>query len=79
MIGTQPDLSRRNTTIWSIQMYESDDKTSEEWDEFLHTQADIGDYYLDQEAFDYRPTQHEMQMLALQGRALLFIESLKRK
>jgi hypothetical protein len=60
-------------------MYESGDKTSEEWDEFLHTQADIGDYYLDQEAFDYRPTQHEMQMLALQGRALLFIESLKRK
>ena len=60
-------------------MYESDDKTSEEWDEFLNTQADIGDYYLDQEAFDYRPTQHEMQMLALQGRALLFIESLKRK
>ena len=46
-------------------MYESDDKTNEEWDDFLHTQADIGDYYLDQEAFDYRPTQHEMQMLAL--------------
>jgi hypothetical protein len=23
--------------------------------EFLHTQADIGDYYLDQEAFEYRP------------------------
>jgi hypothetical protein len=60
-------------------MYESDDKSSEEWDDILNTQADIGDYYLDQEAFEYRPTQQEMQMLALQGRALLFIDSLKRK
>ena len=60
-------------------MDESDDISSEEWDAFLHIQADIGDYFLDQEAFEYRPTQHEMQMLALQGRALLFIESLKRK
>jgi hypothetical protein len=60
-------------------MYEDDDTSSEEWDAFLNVQADIGDYYLDQEAFDYRLTQHEMQMLALQGRALLFIDSLKRK
>ena len=60
-------------------MDESDDISSEEWDAFLQIQADIGDYFLDQEAFEYRPTQHEMQMLALQGRALLFIDSLKRK
>jgi hypothetical protein len=60
-------------------MYESDDKSSEEWDQFLNIQADIGDYFLDQEAFDYRPTQHEMQMLALEGRAILFIDSLKGK
>ena len=60
-------------------MYESDEISSEEWDAFLQIQADIGDYFLDQEAFEYRPTQHEMQMLALQGRALLFIDSLKRK
>jgi hypothetical protein len=60
-------------------MYEGDDISSEQWDQFLHTQADIGDYYLDQDAFEYRPTQHEMQMLALQGRALLFIDSLKGK
>jgi hypothetical protein len=60
-------------------MYEGDDISSEQWDAFLNTQADIGDYYLDQEAFDYRPTQREMQMLALQGQALLFIDSLKRK
>ena len=60
-------------------MYEDDDISSEQWDSFLNVQADIGDYYLDQEAFDYRPTQQEMQMLALQGRALLFIDSLKRK
>ena len=64
---------------WSMQMYEGDDKSSEEWNEFLNTQADIGDYYLDQEGFEYRPTQQEMQMLALQGRALLFIDSLKPK
>jgi hypothetical protein len=60
-------------------MDENDDISSEEWNAFLNTQADIGDYWLDQEAFEYRPTQHEMQMLALQGRALLFIDSLKRK
>ena len=60
-------------------MYEGDDISSKEWDAFLNIQADIGDYYLDQEAFDYRPTQHEMQMLALQGQALLFIDSLRRK
>ena len=60
-------------------MYESDDKSSEEWEQFLNTQADIGDYFLDQEAFDYRPTQHEMQLLALEGRAILFIDSLKAK
>jgi len=60
-------------------MYEGDDISSEQWDAFLNTQADIGDYYLDQEAFEYRPTQQEMQMLALQGRALLFIDALKRK
>ena len=60
-------------------MDEIDDRLSEEWDDFLNVQADIGDYWLDQEGFEYRPTQHEMQMLALQGRALLFIDSLKRK
>jgi hypothetical protein len=27
-------------------MDESDDQSSQEWDEFLHMQADIGDYYL---------------------------------
>jgi hypothetical protein len=60
-------------------MYEDDDISSDQWDAFLNIQADIGDYYLDEEAFDYRPTQHEMQMLALQGQALLFIDALKRK
>lgn len=48
-------------------------------DEFLHAQADAGDYFLEEEGYEYRPTQHEMQMLALQGRALLFIDSFKRK
>jgi hypothetical protein len=48
-------------------------------DEFLHEQADAGDYFLDEEGFHYRPTQYEMQMLALEGRALLFIDSFKGK
>ena len=48
-------------------------------DEFLHTQADIGDYLLDEEGFQYRLTQDEMKRLALEGQALLFIDSLKRK
>ena len=48
-------------------------------DEFLHTQADIGDYLLDEEGFQYRLTQDEMQRLALEGQALLFIDSFKGK
>jgi len=48
-------------------------------DEFLHTQADVGDYLLDEEGFQYRLTQDEMKRLALEGQALLFIDSFKRK
>jgi hypothetical protein len=48
-------------------------------DEFLRAQADAGDYLLDQEGFQYRLTQEEMKRLALEGQALLFIDSLKRK
>jgi hypothetical protein len=48
-------------------------------DEFLHTQADIGDYLLDEEGFQYRLTQDEMKRLALEGQALLFIDSFKGK
>ena len=39
-------------------MDESDHRSSPEWDEFLHMQADIGDFYLDHEAFEYRPIGH---------------------
>jgi hypothetical protein len=46
-------------------------------DEFLHAQADAGDYLLDEEGFQYRPTQDEMKMLVLAGQALLFIDNLK--
>jgi hypothetical protein len=60
-------------------MNESDDLCSELADEFLHAQADAGDYFLKEEAFEYRLTQYEMQMLALQGRALLFIDSFRPK
>jgi hypothetical protein len=60
-------------------MNKNDDLRGELADEFLHAQADAGDYFLEEEAFQYRLTQHEMQMLALQGRALLFIDSFRPK
>ena len=53
--------------------------SSEFTDEFLHTQADAGDYFLDQESFEDRPTQEEMKALVLEGVSLLFIECLKGK
>ncbi len=48
-------------------------------DEFLHAQADAGDHLLDEEGFQYWPTQNEMKMLALEGQSLLFVDSLKGK
>jgi hypothetical protein len=48
-------------------------------DDFLHAQADVGDHLLEEEGFQYRPTQDEMQILALEGTSLLFIDCLKRK
>jgi hypothetical protein len=48
-------------------------------DEFLHAQADTGDYLLDEEGFQYRPTQDEMKRLALEGQSLLFIDCLRGK
>ena len=60
-------------------MNESDYLSSEFADEFLHAQADAGDYFLYEEGFEYRPTQHEMQVLAVEGRALLFLDCLKGK
>jgi hypothetical protein len=48
-------------------------------DEFLHTQADAGDHLLDQESFEYRPTQKEMKALVLEGVSILFIDCLKGK
>ena len=60
-------------------MNESDYLGDEPADEFLQAQADAGDYFLEEEAFEYRLTQHEMKMLARQGRALLFIDSFRKK
>jgi hypothetical protein len=48
-------------------------------DDFLHAQADVGDHFLHEEGFQYRPTQDEMKKLALEGQSLLFIDSLKGK
>jgi hypothetical protein len=53
--------------------------SSEFMDEFLHAQADAGDHLLDEEGFQYWPTQNEMKMLALEGQSLLFVDSLKGK
>ena len=52
-------------------MNESNYLSGEFSDDFLHAQADAGDYLLDEEAFQYRPTQDEMKKLALEaGRAI---------
>ena len=48
-------------------------------DDFLHAQADVGECLLDEEGFQYRPTQNEMKQLALEGISLLFIDCLKGK
>ena len=60
-------------------MNESNYLSGEFTDEFLHEQADAGDYLLDEEGFQYRPTQNEMKMLVLEGQSLLFVDSLKSK
>ena len=48
-------------------------------DDFLHAQADVGEILLDEEGFQYRPTQNDMKELALEGISLLFIDCLKGK
>jgi hypothetical protein len=73
--GLARDLFKKPLIKQEQQMNESSEFT----DEFLHAQADIGDYHLDEEGFQYRPTQEEMNKLALEGQSLLFIDSLKRK
>ena len=60
-------------------MNEINDLSGEFTDDFLHAQADVGDYLLDEEGFPYRPTKDEMKKLALEGNALLFIDRLKGK
>ena len=60
-------------------MNEINDLSGEFTDDFLHAQADAGDHLLDEEGFQYRPTQGEMKKLALEGQSLLFIDSLKGK
>jgi hypothetical protein len=61
------------------QMDESNYQAGEFTDEFLHAQADSGDYLLDKQGFQYWLTQDEMKKLALEGQSLLFIDSLKGK
>ena len=58
---------------------ESNYLSGEFTDEFLHAHADAGDYLLDEEGFQYRPTQDDMKKLALEGQSLLFIDCLKGK
>jgi hypothetical protein len=60
-------------------MNEIKNLSSEFTDEFLHRQADAGDRFLDQESFEYCPTQEEMKRLVLEGVSLLFIDCLKGK
>jgi hypothetical protein len=60
-------------------MNESDYLSGEFSDDFLHAQADAGDSLLDEECFQYRLTQNELDKLLLEGQSLLFIDSLKGK
>jgi hypothetical protein len=60
-------------------MNEMNDSSDELSDDFLHAQADLGECLLDEEGFQYRPTQDEMKQLALEGISLLFIDCLKGK
>jgi hypothetical protein len=57
-------------------MNENDYLASEFSDDFLDAQADAGDYFLDEEGFQYRPTRDEMEKLALEGESLLLIDRL---
>ena len=58
-------------------MNEGDYLAGEFTDEFLDAQADAGDYFLDEEGFQYRLTQDEMKKLALEGESLLLIDGFK--
>jgi hypothetical protein len=60
-------------------MNESNYLTGEFSDDFLHAQADAGEYLLDEEGFRYRLTQDEMKKLALEGQSLIFIDRLNGK
>jgi hypothetical protein len=60
-------------------MSEIDYLSGEFTDEDLHGQADNGDQMLDAEAFDYRLTQEDIEMLVREGKTLVFIGWLKRK
>jgi hypothetical protein len=60
-------------------MNEINNASSEFTDESRQTQADAGDHFLDQESFENRATQEEMNALVLEGVSLLFIDCLKGK
>jgi hypothetical protein len=60
-------------------MDEINELSGEFTDDFLHAQANAGDYLLDAEGFQYRSTLDEIKKLALEGNSLLFIDCLKGK
>jgi hypothetical protein len=70
---------RSNIDLYYQAMNEMDNLSSEFSDEFLRPQTDADHYFLNQESFEYRPTQEEMKALALEGVSLLFIDCLKGK
>jgi hypothetical protein len=74
---TLVELTEKNKP--NKQMNESKYLSGEFTDEFLRAQADAGNYLLDEEGFQYRPTQDDMKKLALEGQSLLFIDCLKGK
>jgi hypothetical protein len=60
-------------------MNEINDLSGEFTDDFLHTQADAGESFLDEQGFAYWLAQDEIKKLALEGYSLLFIDCLKGK
>jgi hypothetical protein len=72
-------LVARKLISTANQMNEIDNLSSEFSDEFLQSQANAGNHFLNRESFEHCPTQEEMKALVLEGVSLLFIDCLKGK
>ena len=55
-------------------MNEAEYYAAEITDEYLHAQADAGDYHLDEQGFQYRLAQDELKALAAEGETVTNID-----